>query len=125
MHAGATLYMSMYRIFKYYINISMNTRLFAAYSTTHMFFRKHGHHIRAQILDNETSPALLSYFESQSILYQLVPPVQKRTNTARRAIQTFRRHFLSLLATTHPSFPINHWPALLPQAELTVRVQYL
>jgi hypothetical protein len=52
----------------------------------------------------------------------LVPPVQKRTNTAERAIQTFRRHFLSLIATTHPSFPINHWPALLPQAEVTVNL---
>ncbi len=97
-------------------------RLWAAYSSTHMFFRKHGHHVRVQILDNETSPVLLSYFKSQNILYQLVPPAQKRTNTAERAIQTFQRHFLSLLAITHPSFPINHWPVLLPQAELTINL---
>jgi hypothetical protein len=107
-------------VYKNYIHVEPLTdrsgpRLCAAYAATHMFFRKHGHHVRVQIiLDNETFPALLSYFDSENILYQLVPPVQKRTNTAERAIQTFRRHFLRLLATTHPSFPINHWPALLP-----------
>jgi hypothetical protein len=26
------------------------------------------------------------------------------------------------LATTHPSFPINHWPALLAQAEFTLNL---
>jgi hypothetical protein len=33
-----------------------------------MFFRKHGHHVRVQILDNETSPALLSYFAREHLL---------------------------------------------------------
>jgi hypothetical protein len=54
--------------------------------------------------------------------YHLVPPDNKRTNTAERAIQTFKRHFVSVLASTHPAFPINHWPELLPQAEMTLNM---
>jgi hypothetical protein len=92
------------------------------YSATHTFFRKLGHQLKVQILDNETSESLFTYFDSQHIAYQPVPPNQKRANAAERSIQTFRRHFLSLLATTHPSRPINHWPALLPQAELTLNL---
>jgi hypothetical protein len=73
-------------------------------------------------LDNETSESLFTYFDTQHIAYQSVPPNQKRANAAERSIQTLRRHFLSLLATTHPSFPINLWPALLPQTELTLNL---
>jgi hypothetical protein len=90
---------------------------------THTFFRKLGHQSKVQILDNEASDSLLTYFETQHIAYQPVPPNQKRANAAERSIQTFRRQFISLLATTHPSFPINHWPALLFQAELTLNLQ--
>ena len=75
-----------------------------------------------QVLDNEASAELYTYFDTNKIAYQLVPPDNKRTNSAERSIQTFRRHFLSILATTHPSFPINHWPSLLPQAEFTLNV---
>jgi hypothetical protein len=94
--------------------------LCAAYSATYTFFCKHGHHVKVQILDNETSASLFTYFDDQHIAYQPVPPNQKHTKAAERAIQNFRRNFLSLLATTHPSFPINRWPALFPQAELTL-----
>jgi hypothetical protein len=114
-------------VYKNYIHVETlpdrsSPHLCAAYSATHTFFRKLGHQLKVQILDNETSESFLTYFDSQHIAYQPVPPNQKRANAAERSIQTFCRHFLSLLATTHPSFPINHWPALLPQAELTLNL---
>ncbi len=37
-------------------------------------------------------------------------------------VVTFKRHFVSVLASTHPAFPINHWPELLPQAEMTLNM---
>jgi hypothetical protein len=116
-------------VYKNYIHVETlpdrsSPHLCAAYSATHTFFRKLGHQLTVQILDNETSESLFTYFDTQHIAYQPVPPNQKRANAAERSIQTFRRHFLSLLATTHPSFPINqHWPALLPQAELKLNLQ--
>jgi hypothetical protein len=114
-------------VYKNYVHVEnlpdrSASRIRSAYSATYTFFRQLGLHVRVQILDNETSESLFTYFQTANIAYQLVPPDQKRANSAERAIQTFRRHFLNLLATTHPSFPINHWPALLPQAELTLNL---
>ena len=51
-----------------------------------------------------------------------MPPFTKRSNKAERAIQTFKRHFISILAGTHPSFPINFWNELIPQAEITLNM---
>ncbi len=52
----------------------------------------------------------------------MVPPFTKRANKAERAIQTFKRHFIAVLAGTHPSFPIDRWSELLPQAKLTLNM---
>jgi hypothetical protein len=41
---------------------------------THTFFCKLGHHVKVQVLDNETSASLFSYFDTEHISYQLVPP---------------------------------------------------
>jgi hypothetical protein len=72
-----------------------------------------------QVMDNEAPKALRQYFISNDIRYEFVPPHTKRSNEAERAIQTFKRHFISILANTHPSFPINFWHELIPQAEIT------
>jgi hypothetical protein len=57
-----------------------------------------------------------------SLTYECVPPYNKRSNKAERAIQTFKRHFITILAGTHPSFPINFWHELISQAELTLNM---
>ena len=43
-----------------------------------------------------------------------------RRNIAERAIQTFKNHFITILAGTHSAFPNNEWDRLLPQAKLTL-----
>jgi hypothetical protein len=86
-----------------------------AYAQTHHFFRAHGHHTQFQVLDNECPTQLRTYFSNNNIKWQLVTPYKKRTNKAERAIQTFKRHFLSILATTNPSFPLDYWPELHPK----------
>ena len=45
-----------------------------------------------------------------------------RRNNAKRAIPTFKAHFISILASVDPSFPRHRWDLLLPQAELTVNL---
>ncbi len=96
--------------------------LLLAYTNTHLWFRNHGHHIRIHILDNENPKALQEHFDTLRIKWQMATPFNKRTNKAERAIQTFKRHFLSVLSSTHPSFPLNHWPELLEQAEYTLNM---
>ena len=53
---------------------------------------------------------------------QLTPPDTHRSNLAERAIQTFKNHFVSILAGVDPNFPIKLWDRLLPQAVLTLNL---
>jgi hypothetical protein len=73
-------------------------------------------------MDNEPPKGLHQHFIAQEIQYQFVPPFTKRSNKAERAIQTFKRHFIAILAGTHPSFPINFWHELIPQEEITLNM---
>jgi hypothetical protein len=91
-------------------------------SCTYQFFKNLGHQIQFQVLDNECPASLVRFFQQQHVHVQRVPPSQKRTNKAERAIQTFRRHFLSVLVGTHPNFSINQWHHLLPQTEMTLNM---
>ncbi len=43
-------------------------------------------------------------------------------NVAERAIQTFKPHFISALATTDGKFPLQLWDRLTPQIEATLNM---
>ncbi len=73
------------------------------------------------ILDNEASAAFKAAIRKNCDL-QLVPPDTHRRNLAERAIQTFKSHFISILAGVDPSFPMSLWDRLLPQAVLTLNL---
>ena len=83
---------------------------------------KHGHVISNFILDNELSYELKRTFIKYNINFQKVPPHMHRRNAAERAIQTFKSHLLSGLATCHSEFPISEWDRLLDQAEITLNL---
>ena len=51
-----------------------------------------------------------------------MPPHNHRRNSADRAIQTFKNHFIAGLASTDPNFPLSNWCRLRPQAELTLNL---
>ena len=53
---------------------------------------------------------------------ELTPADMHRRNAAERAIQTFKGHFISVLAAVPNSFPINQWHKLLPQTVLTLNL---
>jgi hypothetical protein len=74
-------------------------------------------------MDNETSGALEDFIrEEAKCTIQYVAPNNHRQNRAERCIQTFKNHFVSMLATTDPSFPMSLWDTLLTQAELTINL---
>ena len=56
------------------------------------------------ILDNEASADFKKEIRKNCNL-QLVPPDTHRRNLAERAIQTFKSHFISILAGVDPAFP--------------------
>ena len=74
------------------------------------------------VLDNEFSTEMKTTMEKQGIQYQLVPPHIHRRNAAERAVQTFKHHFLAILASCDPDFPVSEWDRLLDQAELTLNI---
>lgn len=73
-------------------------------------------------LDNQTSRELEDFFRSVDIDYQYMPAGMHRANPAERAIQTFKNHFIALLCTTHPNFPLQQHDQLLLHAELTLNL---
>jgi hypothetical protein len=87
-----------------------------AYDSVHQKLTVKGFKPKLQTLDNEASAALKNYFTINDIAYQLVPPHCHRRNAAKRAIRTFKEHFVAGLSSIDPSFPIHLWERLLPQA---------
>eukprot|EP00804_Cyclotella_cryptica_P020090 CCRYP_014884-RA/>CCRYP_014884-RA protein AED:0.24 eAED:0.24 QI:0/0/0/0.75/0.33/0/4/0/1279 len=53
---------------------------------------------------------------------ELTPADMHRRNIAERGIQTFKGHFISVLAGVANNFPINQWDELLPQMVLTLNL---
>jgi hypothetical protein len=74
------------------------------------------------ILDNEFSTELEEKMKENNVQFQLVPPHIHRRNAAERAIQTFKHHFLAILASCDINFPIREWDRLLDQAEVTLNL---
>jgi hypothetical protein len=73
------------------------------------------------ILDNEASEAFKTEVKKNCNL-QLVPPDTRRRNLAERAIQTFKSHFIVILAGVDSSFPMSLWDCFVPQAVMTLNL---
>ena len=75
-----------------------------------------------QIIDNKC-PALLKHFlRTSSVFFQLLHPHIHRTNTTERAIQTYNNNFIAGISSFNPSFPLQFWDRLAPQATLTLNL---
>ena len=81
-----------------------------------------GHPANLHIMDNEAFDTLKTALFEHKIAYQLVPPHIHRRNAAKRAIQTFKNHFIAVLCSASPKFPARKWDRLLPQAKITMNL---
>ena len=83
--------------------------------------RDHKLNVALQILDNEASAEYKRVIKEKcNANYQSVLPNTHQNNAAKRAISTFKAHFLAIPAGVAPDFPRNLWDLLLPQTELTL-----
>ena len=73
-------------------------------------------------LDNEASKAYKAAITQHDITYQLVPPGNKETNNAERAIQIWKAHFITILSIVDPNFPLSLWDYLVPQTNHTINM---
>jgi hypothetical protein len=72
------------------------------------------------ILDNKCSDEFKETIKCNKMTYQLVPPHNHHHNHTKKAIQTFKDHFVAILCRAGKEFPLNLWDLLLPQAENTL-----
>ena len=68
---------------------------------------------KMHILDNECSAEFKERIKSNNMKYQLVPPHDHRRNFAKKVIQVFKIHFISILCGADKSFPLHLWDRLL------------
>ena len=71
-----------------------------------IYLAKQGFKPCFNIMDNVTSKAIHIYLEQEDNGIQIVEPHNHRINTAKRAVQTFKNHFLVALATCDKAFPL-------------------
>ena len=81
---------------------------------------KRGHKINMHTLDNEASELHTDTIEEEQCTYQLVPPDVHHRNAAERATRTFKEHFLRILASVAPKYPMSMWDHLIPQTVITL-----
>ena len=77
---------------------------------------------RTHVLDNECSKVSKEYMEEENENFHLVPPHLRRRNAAERAIQTFKKHFIAGMVSTHKKSPLHLWCHILPQAIVTLKL---
>ena len=82
-------------------------QLIRAYRHILHLFKRKGLHPKLQRLDNEISDMMKEEIEAHNISYQLTPAGNHGRNSAERAIQTFKNHFIAGLCSVHPQFPLH------------------
>ena len=81
-----------------------------------------GHKPQFNVIDNQAVKPLKAYLNKQECKCQFVEPNNHRVNAAERAIQTFKKHFISGLCTTDTNFPLQLWDQLTVQACITLNL---
>ena len=109
-------------IYSHPIKNRESTSITTAWSIINTKFTKAGVQPHTYIIDNEASLELKTTMDTKKIAHQLVPPHNHRANLAERAIQTFKNHFKSALATADPDFPLAQWDLLLDQVNITLNL---
>ena len=63
--------------------------------------------IKKHILDNKILADFKTAIKDNGAEYELVPPGEHRRNVAKQAIQTWKNHFVGILAGLHVTFPMH------------------
>jgi hypothetical protein len=96
--------------------------IFAACQQQYNLLKSKGYKIRLNAIDNQATKVIKKFLDEQQCNLLLVEPHNHCVNAAERAIQTFKVHFISALATTDSKFSLQLWDQLTPQVESTLNV---
>ena len=78
--------------------------------------------LKKHILDNKASKAFKAKINENKMKHELVLPGNYCRNQDKRAIQTFKAHFISILAGVDNRFPLSLWCYLLEPMKLTLNL---
>jgi hypothetical protein len=99
------------------------SKLTKAWTKLHTCLQWNGFTPELHILVNECSEELKEAFQKYRVTHQLVPPHVHHCDAAEWAVQTWKIHFSSGLATCDPKFPLTtEWDLLMPQADPTLNL---
>ena len=73
---------------------------------------------------NEASKILIKSLQDKDVDYQLVPLNIYWRNASERAIQTFKKHFITGLCSFNTYLPLQFWDILLDQATTTLNMMH-
>jgi hypothetical protein len=96
--------------------------IFQAYKQIYEMIESKGSVIRFNIMDNQASKVIKKFLTPKQCDLMLVEPNNHCINATEYAIQTFKDHFVSALATKDSKFPLQLWDQLAPPVETTLNM---
>jgi hypothetical protein len=93
-----------------------------AYKNNFEYLVSKGYTPKINVMDNQATKAIKLYLTPQQCRLQLFEPGNHRVNTAKQAIQTFKKQFIGALGTTDVDFPIQLWDKLAPQVQDSINL---
>ena len=96
--------------------------IFCAYKQIYEMIESKGFVIRFNVMDNQASKVIKQFLSPKQCELMLVEPNNHRVNAVERTIQTFKDHFVSVLATTDSEFPLQLWDRLTQHVEMTLNL---
>ncbi len=96
--------------------------ILAAYRQQFELLESKGHKIRLNVMDNQASQVIKFFCTQNNCDLMLVEPNNHRVNAAKQAIQMFKAHFISDLATTDSEFPLKLWDCSIQQVKTTLNM---
>ena len=72
--------------------------------------------------DNKISDVFTEHLGVARLKFQLASPGDHQTNPAKRAIQTYKNHFIAILSGTDENFPDNCWNLLVTHANIILNL---
>jgi hypothetical protein len=101
-----------------------DTSFIAAFTKVFAILHTLNYQPALNVMDSKCSKAVEKHIRANRMMIQLVPPHNHLVNTPKRAIGTFKKHFIATLATINNLCPLQLWDEFQPQVELTLNLTH-
>ena len=90
--------------------------IIAAFEGVFNDLKSRGYMPKFNVTDNQATGPIKEFLKAEDCEWQFVKPANHRVNAAKRAIQTFKNHFISGLPSTDSEWPLQLWDRMGEQA---------